>query len=110
MPGIAPIPGMCAVPATVPGCGLIAATVVGGIAAGRPGIAAGIGRPRCVASIAGVATAAPVDECRLELNETKVAQPSTSATAAPAARPTLSRRDFWLATIGNAFWLATTSA
>src|SRR5437899_1957091 len=110
MPGIAPVPGMCAVPGATPGCGFVAAMVAGDIATGRPGIAAGIGRPRCVASIAGLATAAPVDECRLELIETKVAQPSTSATAAPAARPTLSRRDFWVATIGKALWLATTNA
>ena len=33
-----------------------------------------------------------------------------SATAAPAARPTLSRRAFCVATTGKAFWLAMTRA
>jgi len=73
------------IPGIVPACGLLA-TAAGGTTIGRPGIAAGAGNA-AVGAAAGL-----VCEWRLELKDTKVAQPSTRAIAAPAARPTLSRR------------------
>src|SRR5206468_9060012 len=75
--------------------------VIGGATIGTPG-RAGVGN----------ATAVPVftEACLPEFSERNVAQPSTSAIAAPAARPRLSRRLFCRATIGKAFVLATTSA
>ena len=61
-------------------------------------------------TVAGCCMGGALTTSRLELSEAKVAAPSTSATAAPAASPAPSRRLFWLATTGKALWLATTSA
>jgi hypothetical protein len=90
------MPAMGAAPAL--GAGALAGGI--GIAIGLPGMGAGIGTPGCIRDAAEVATAVPVDGWRLEFNDRKVAQPSTRATAAPAASPRLSRRDFWVATMG----------
>ena len=87
MPGIA---AGCA------GAGIAA----GGIAIGLPAGGASIGTP---ARFGAWTTAVPVlaaGAWRPEFSERKVAQPRTSATAAPAARPRLSRRLFCRATIG----------
>src|SRR4051794_11980386 len=102
MPGIAPVLGIWFVKGMAPGWTLVAAVVAGGMTIGLPGTAAGIGSPGCVCATVAGAAAELSDACRLELSETKVAQPSTSAIAPPAARPTLSRRVLRVATIGNA--------
>src|SRR5438270_8119885 len=110
MQGIVPSPGMWFIPGMAPAWGLVAGVVAaGGIAIGLPGMAAGIGSPDWVCAVA-AGTGAAVGEWRLELSDTKVAAPSTSAMAPPAASPRLSRRVLRVATIGKAFWLARTSA
>src|SRR5437763_2528650 len=81
------------------------------MAIGLPGTAAGMGRPgRTCCVVSAVEAAGALDACRVEFSDTNVAHPSTSAIAAPAARPRLSRRERCRATTGNAFWLARTSA
>jgi hypothetical protein len=73
----------------------------GGMTMGLPGTGAGIGIPGCIVRVATAVDATGFTAAwRPEFSETKVAQPRTSAIAAPAARPRLSRRDFWVATTG----------
>src|SRR5205085_3866337 len=91
-----------------PGC-CTAGVAAGGTTIGLPAAAADSGA-FCWTLVGVPATAGVAGACLPEFSETKVAQPSTRAIAAPAARPTLSRRDFWPATIGYALWLARTSA
>jgi hypothetical protein len=94
----------------VPGIGFMPAT---GAVCGTPGVvpaatgtpigrgATGTDNEDCVDRCKVVDEAAgAIGAWRLEFSDMKVARPSTSAIAAPAARPTLSRRVFWVATIG----------
>src|SRR5947209_20045353 len=92
----------------MPGIGELCATGAGGaaIGIGLPATGPGIGKP-CGAWLTGesaVGRDAVVVGWRPELSDMNVAAPSTSATAAPAARPRPSRRFFCEATTGNAFW------
>jgi hypothetical protein len=82
-------------------CPVVAGAPAGGMAIGLPGTGVGIGIPGCMVWVATAVEAAGFTEaCRPEFSERNVAQPRTSAIAAPAAKPRLSRRDFCVATIG----------
>ena len=93
--------GMGFIPGAAPTCGVGSGHGPPASPSGWPGMVAGIGTAGLSAerSAAGAA-AGVVAPWRLELSETKVAQPRTSAIAPPAARPRLSRRVLRVATIG----------